>query len=204
LLAPTVLFLENLDLLAHDRELGRAGGRALGELMNQLDGVGGDQHVFTLATTNRLEVVEKALRNRPGRFDRVIEVPPPDAASRLAFLRWRLGPHGLAEDDLAWLTQRTDGETGAALEELVNTALFVALEGAEGEKPGPGDLAADAPIRVTRATVDQAWAQCHLEQGGRWVGFLRGEIRPQAPASAELPRRMVTWATRHFEVTSER
>jgi cell division protease FtsH len=187
LLAPTVLFLENLDLLAHDRELGRAGGRALGELMNQLDGVGGDQHVFTLATTNRLEVVEKALRNRPGRFDRVIEVPPPDAASRLAFLRWRLGPHGLAEDDLAWLTQRTDGETGAALEELANTALFVALEGAEGQQPGPGEpaadapirpaadapvrLAADAPIRVTRATLDQAWAQCHLEQGGRWVGF---------------------------------
>ncbi len=64
-LAPTVVVLEDLDLIAESRDRGNQ-SRLLGELMNQLDGVGGDHRVLTIATTNRLEVVEEAMRNRPG------------------------------------------------------------------------------------------------------------------------------------------
>ena len=72
--SPSVIFLEDLDLFSEDRE-GVVDQLSLGALMNILDGVNQVKNAVTVATTNRLELIEKALSNRPGRFDRVVEVP---------------------------------------------------------------------------------------------------------------------------------
>jgi len=63
MVAPTILFLEDLDLFGGDRE--SHGWLGLGELMNQLDGASDNEDIITIASTNRIDVVEKALRNRP-------------------------------------------------------------------------------------------------------------------------------------------
>ena len=70
--APAVVFLEDLDLFAEEREGNKWMG--LGELMNRLNGAVDNEDIVTIATTNRLDVIEKALRNRPGRFDRIVEI----------------------------------------------------------------------------------------------------------------------------------
>jgi AAA+ superfamily predicted ATPase len=132
-LAPTVLFLEDIDLYGAHRE--RARGEVLGELMNQLDGIVSNEFVVTIATTNRVEEVETAIRNRPGRFDRVLEVPIPDAECRMKMLDMYTKDFlfaGLAGEKKAefmkTLGEKTDGMTGAHIKELVNSAVLTAVE----------------------------------------------------------------------------
>jgi hypothetical protein len=117
--APTVVFLEDLDLFAEDREC--HGGMALGELMNQLDGAVDNEDIVTVATTNRIEVVEKALRNRPGRFDRVLHLGEADGDCRRRLLARLLAKAAVTEPDMIRLVSVTDGYTGAQIEELTNT-----------------------------------------------------------------------------------
>lgn len=135
-LAPTVVVLEDLDMIAESRERGNQ-SRLLGELMNQLDGVGGDHRLLTIATTNRLDVVEEAIRNRPGRFDEVIEITSPDAALRLALLRHRFRLCEVVESDLACLAERLEGATGAVIEEVSNRVIAASLthSGSTVERP---------------------------------------------------------------------
>jgi len=76
-LAPSLLIMEDIDWLATNRNI--AGPNAMTvELMNKLDGIENFEGVVTLATTNMPEKVEEAIKNRPGRFDRVIQVNGPD------------------------------------------------------------------------------------------------------------------------------
>lgn len=128
-LAPAVVFVEDIDILAEDRQSSPR-SLALGELMNQVDGYAGDHAVVTVATTNRLDVVEEACRNRPARFDRMIEIPPPDAASARVMLEQRLAGHRVDPAALARLASDAAGATGAELEEIANTAIMLALEAA--------------------------------------------------------------------------
>jgi len=90
--APAVVFLEDLDLFAEERDSNRWVG--LGELMNQLDGAVEIEDIVTIATTNRLEVIERALRNRPGRFDRVVKLEAMDEECRRTMLARALGRAG--------------------------------------------------------------------------------------------------------------
>ena len=76
-LSPTLMILEDVDGIAMDRE--EMHNTLVIELMNQLDGLEKFENVITLATTNIPEKVEKAIKDRPGRFDRVIQLPKPDA-----------------------------------------------------------------------------------------------------------------------------
>ncbi|MBI5367367.1 MAG: ATP-binding protein [Planctomycetes bacterium] len=156
LLAPTVLFLEDLDILAEDRATSSM-TVGLGELMNQLDGCPGDHEILTIATTNRLEVVEDAIRNRPGRFDRLFEIPPPDRESRSAMLRRRVAGHTVSATDLDWLTRATEDRTGAELEEIVNSALALAFEAA-GTRTTAG-------LRLDRRTLEEALSLCPGDSG---------------------------------------
>lgn len=134
-LAPTILFLEDLDLIAESRE---RGGRAsvLGQLMNELDGLRGDHPLLAIATTNRLEVIEEALRNRPGRFDEVVELGLPGAGEREQMLRHFFRGCRLAGEDLAWLNDRLDDASGAEIERLAQEAIaLAALEEPESSSP---------------------------------------------------------------------
>lgn len=132
-LAPTILFLEDIDLYGTNRETENRG--ILGELMNQLDGVIANESVAVIATTNKPDVVETALRNRPGRFDRIIEVGIPNVVARKKMLtlflenaKLRLRDDNNREKFIDKLVEMTDQFTGAHLAELVKSAVFSAIE----------------------------------------------------------------------------
>jgi transitional endoplasmic reticulum ATPase len=100
----------------------------LGELMNQLDGLVENHYVVVIATTNKVDALEKALRNRPGRFDRVIDIPPPDNAARLKMLELYANKHKMEDVNLAEIAEKTEKYTGAHIKELVNTAIITAID----------------------------------------------------------------------------
>jgi cell division protease FtsH len=127
-LAPTIMLLEDLDLYAGDRS-GNHNPALLGELMNGLDGVQDNTDIITIATTNNKEVLEKALLDRPGRFDICIDFPLPDVAERLQMIK--TFSNGLLDESLPYLeniAKEFSKKTGAQVRELVNMSIIFALD----------------------------------------------------------------------------
>lgn len=126
--SPTILFLEDLDLYGSERK-SNSDDSILGELMNQLDGLVENHFVIVIATTNKVKEVEDALRNRPGRFDRVLEIPKPNLVCRTRMLE--LFTKDLILDpavDLKIVARACKDYTGAHVKELVNTAIMDAID----------------------------------------------------------------------------
>ena len=120
-MSPVVVFLEDMDLYADDRTTHSDNAR-LGSLMNILDGVNWVKNAVTVATTNRLNLIEKALCNRPGRFDRVVEIGDLDADNRKRMLSNRIGKrYTITEELLNILVEQTSTWSGAEIEEFVHT-----------------------------------------------------------------------------------
>ncbi len=134
--APTILFFEDFDLVARDRYDGGR-GEIVGEFLSCLDGIDSKGGIITIATTNNLKAIEPALRDRPNRFDCVLEVPPMRLGERERFLkRWRVR-HGGDFDAHQW-ARRTRRFTGAQMNELCRLAVFEAIEdrvAAGGRRP---------------------------------------------------------------------
>jgi transitional endoplasmic reticulum ATPase len=128
--APAVIFIDEIDALATARGLGGdslVGERVVAQLLAEMDGVKALENVVVIAATNRPDLVDPALL-RPGRFDRIIYVPPPDFRARLEVLLIHTKATPLAKDvDLEELARRTEGYSGADLELLVREATFLAL-----------------------------------------------------------------------------
>lgn len=118
--SPCIVILEDLDLFGVDRDLGGDIHR-LGTLMNILDGVNSINNSITVATTNRLDTIEKALRNRPGRFDRIVEIPSLDDKLRRKMIQNRLSDWDISENNLDYIISKTDEWTGAQVQEFINT-----------------------------------------------------------------------------------
>lgn len=106
---------------------GDAGLRLLASLLTEMDGMELATGVLVLAATNRPGALDSALL-RPGRFDVVLYVPPPDAAGRLEILRLHTAAMPLAVDvDLEALAGDTEGFTGAELAGVCREAAIAAL-----------------------------------------------------------------------------
>ena len=129
-ISPSVLFLEDIDLYGTGR--GTGDDSVLGELMNQLDGLIENEFMVVVATTNCPEKIEEAVRNRPGRFDRVIHIGKPDYACRRKILLEYSKGFNFNVPDIAGfldiLADKTDGFTGAHLKDLASTAVMDAVE----------------------------------------------------------------------------
>jgi len=119
-ISPCVIILEDLDLFSQDRAMG-SGNLTLGSLMNILDGVNSVKNAVTIGTTNRIDTIESALRNRPGRFDRVIEIPRLNSDLREKMISERIEKWEKEEDIITYIVKNTDDWTGAELQELINT-----------------------------------------------------------------------------------
>ncbi|WP_406639285.1 AAA family ATPase [Amycolatopsis sp. WGS_07] len=146
-LQPSVMVLEDVDLIAEDRDLAHGPTPLLFSLLDAMDGVGGDADVTFLLTTNRASSLEKALADRPGRVDLAVEVPLPDAAGREALLR--LYSRGLElTADLAPVVEATDGVTASFMKELLRRASLRALA-----------LRPDDPVRVGDPELSEALAE---------------------------------------------
>ncbi|WP_243680181.1 AAA family ATPase, partial [Vulcanisaeta souniana] len=110
--------------------------RIVAQLLAEMDGVSRLDNVVVIAATNRPDIVDPALL-RPGRFDRIIYVPPPDLRARFEILKIHTKNMPLARDvDLEELAKMTEGYTGADIEILTREAGLLAMReinGAGGE-----------------------------------------------------------------------
>jgi cell division protease FtsH len=130
--APCIVFIDEIDAVGRQRGVGLGGGndereQTLNQLLSEMDGFSTEHgKVIVLAATNRPDVLDKALL-RPGRFDRIIEVPYPDLMSREQILlvhskSVKLSP----EVDLKQIARGTPGFSGADLENLINESALIA------------------------------------------------------------------------------
>lgn len=127
--APAVLFFDEIDALGQKRSNLRhsAGRNIVNQLLAELDSVGSDnKNVFVLAATNHPWDVDTALR-RPGRFDRVVLVLPPDAEARAAILKLHMQDRPMQDVDLEQIARQTDFYSGADLAHVVETAVEHAM-----------------------------------------------------------------------------
>ena len=128
--APCILFFDELDAIGLKRsQLSHSAGRnVVNQLLAELDGIGSrNEGVFTLGATNHPWDVDSALL-RPGRFDRLALVAPPDQKAREAILQYHLRDRPVGSLDLATLARRTDGFSGADLAHVCETAAELAME----------------------------------------------------------------------------
>ena len=135
-LAPSVVVVEDVDLIAQDRGFSPMGNPLLFSLLDAMDGVAADADVTFVLTTNRVAVLEEALTQRPGRIDLAVEIPRPDAAGRRRLIELYAGGATVAAD-LDPVVAATEGATASAIKELMRRAVLRALE---------ADPVADPPV----------------------------------------------------------
>ena len=130
-MAPSIVFIDEIDAVGRRRGAGLGGGhdereQTLNQLLVEMDGFGKNEGVIVMAATNRKDILDPALL-RPGRFDRQIYVGAPDWRGREAILKVHAKDKPLSEDvNLANLARATAGFTGADLENLLNEAALLA------------------------------------------------------------------------------
>lgn len=138
---PSVLFFDEVEAIGASRQqIRNSPGKSLvNQLLAEMDGVSSkNDNVLVMAATNAPWHVDSALR-RPGRFDRVLFVPPPDEAARLEILRLGLRERPVAKDvNIGDLARRTAEYSGADLAELIDRATEAPLnEAMRGGEPRP-------------------------------------------------------------------
>jgi cell division protease FtsH len=143
--APCIVFIDEFDSLGGRRGRPNRSGEeevTLNQLLVEMDGMAGSNGVIWMAATNREDMLDPAVR-RPGRFDRIVEVPLPTAADRLEILKIHAAGVPLGPDvDLERLALLTVGHSGAELANLLNEAAIIAVQ-------DDGDV-------ITNAHVEQA------------------------------------------------
>ncbi len=128
--APVIVFFDEIDAIAPARGFtadSHVTERIVSQLLTEMDGIVRLENVIVIAATNRPDILDPALL-RPGRFDRLIYVPPPDKQARMEILRIHTKDMPLADDvDLEEIAGITEGYSGADLEALVREAALQAL-----------------------------------------------------------------------------
>ncbi|MEU3826334.1 ATP-dependent zinc metalloprotease FtsH [Streptomyces sp. SID486] len=132
--APSIIFIDEIDTIGRARGGGASVGghdereQTLNQILTEMDGFSGAEGVIVIAATNRADILDPAL-TRPGRFDRVVQVSPPDRGGREAILEIHTRDIPLADDvDLAQVARTTPGMTGADLANLANEAALLAVK----------------------------------------------------------------------------
>ncbi|WP_460106503.1 ATP-dependent zinc metalloprotease FtsH [Streptomyces sp. YKOK-J1] len=152
--APSIIFIDEIDTIGRVRGGGASMSghdereQTLNQILTEMDGFSGSEGVIVIAATNRADILDPAL-TRPGRFDRVVSVAPPDRGGREAILRIHTREMPLAGDvDLTQLARVTPGMTGADLANLANEGALLAVKGKRDQ--------------VTRADLSEALEKVQL------------------------------------------
>ncbi|WP_010478376.1 proteasome-activating nucleotidase [Thermococcus zilligii] len=129
--APTIIFIDEIDAIGAKRLDETTGGerevnRTLMQLLAEMDGFDPRGNVKVIAATNRPDILDPALL-RPGRFDRLIEVPLPDFHGRLEILKVQTKRMNLKNVDLAVIAELTEGASGADLKAIATEAGMFAI-----------------------------------------------------------------------------
>jgi len=129
--APSIIFFDELDSVAPRRGMGSDDGAAsehvISQLLTEMDGIEALVNVVVIGASNRPDMIDPAIL-RPGRFDRLIFVPPPDHATRLQILKIHTRNMPLAEGvDIDQITSQAAGYSGADLEAVCREAGLISL-----------------------------------------------------------------------------
>jgi cell division protease FtsH len=126
-LSPATVVLEDVDLVAEERTMfGHGQNSMIAALLNEMDAVDNAADVVFILTTNRADLLEPALANRPGRVDQAIEVGLPDAECRDRLIHLYGASLGLTNTQREALVRRLDGVTAAFVKELMRRATVLA------------------------------------------------------------------------------
>src|SRR5438445_3306465 len=141
LLQPSMVVIEDVDLIARDREdMGPCEESMLNGLLNEMDGLKQDADILFILTTNRPEQLEAALASRPGRIDQAIEVPLPDEIGREKLVRLYGRGLPLGEAVVAEAAQRTKGVSAAFIKELMRRVAQASIARDGGTSVESGDI----------------------------------------------------------------
>jgi len=157
-----MVVLEDVDLIAMDRDFSEGSNPLLFTLLDAMDGVGSDADVTFVLTTNRADVLEHALADRPGRVDLAIEIPRPDAVCREKLLRLYTRDVTL-DGDTSAVVAATEGVTASYIKELVRRAVLAALR------------AGDRPLVLRAAHFDEVLAEMNAQHQSLTRSLLGGE-----------------------------
>ena len=129
--APCIIFFDEIDAIAPKRggDFGdsHVTERLISQLLTELDGLEILTNVVVIGATNRPDIVDAALL-RPGRFDRLLYVPPPDRDSRIQIIKIHIKKKPLDDSvDIEKLADQTEGYTGADIASLSSAAVMLAL-----------------------------------------------------------------------------
>jgi proteasome regulatory subunit len=129
--APAIVFIDEIDAVGSTRTNDGTSGsaevqRTLMQLLAEMDGFDTRGDVRIMAATNRVDMLDPALL-RPGRFDRIIEIPLPDARGRLEILKIHSGKMQLFGVDLNEIVEMTEDTTGAELQAICREAGMMAV-----------------------------------------------------------------------------
>jgi ATP-dependent 26S proteasome regulatory subunit len=182
-LAPSMVVIEDVDLIAEDRGMYPGQHPLLFQLLNEMDGLAEDADVVFVLTTNRADLLEPALAARPGRVDQAVELTLPDADGRLALVELYRGGLDLTEG-IGDVVERTDGVTASFLKELLRRAALIA--GDRLPAVSATDLATaldellDTRSAMTRTLLGGG---ARTETSLHWPGGTEGEGGAPGPAA---------------------
>ncbi|NTV62560.1 MAG: ATP-binding protein [Oscillochloris sp.] len=162
---PALVLLEDVDLVFASREH-NAYNTILGEFMDELDGFGAKHHVLFVLTTNAIERVEAAIKDRPGRISQCVYFGPPGPALRRHYLERMLEAYPLATCQVDTLVAKTEGVSQAFLKEL----LYRSVQRASAEQPAESP----AEVRLVDTHLEEALAEMLAgagPAGRRIIGF---------------------------------
>ncbi len=159
--SPCIIFFDEIDSVAPVR--GSSAGdsqvteRVISQFLTELDGLEELRNVVIIAATNRPDIIDSAVL-RPGRFDRLLYVPPPDLEARKQIFSIRTKKTPLGEDvKLDELARLTEGYTGADIASVCNTAMMSALRELIGKAKDAEEAKKKAKgLKVSRKDFDEA------------------------------------------------
>ena len=134
--APSIIFLDEIDAIGAKRLDGSTSGdrevqRTLMQLLAELDGFDVLENVKIIAATNRPDILDEALL-RPGRFDRVIEIPIPDEVGRKAIFKLNIDKMSTKKIQLKQIVDKTNGFSGAEIKATCVEAGMIAIRQGRG------------------------------------------------------------------------
>ena len=159
--SPCIIFFDEIDSVAPTR--GSSVGdshvteRVISQFLTEMDGLEELRNVVIIAATNRPDIIDSALL-RPGRFDRLLFVPPPDLEARKQIFKIHTRKTPLADDvNLDDLARKTDGYTGADIASLANTGVMLALREHISKAKDPEDAKKRAKgLKVAKRHFEEA------------------------------------------------
>lgn len=165
--APCIVFFDEIDALVPargaDASDSHVAARVLSQFLSEMDGIEELKGVLVLGATNRRDLLDPAIL-RPGRFDRLVEIPPPDQAGRKQIFAVHLRNKPLAaEPDLDELAALADGFSGADIEAVCRNAALEAVR--QVIEAGGGQCVEEASIAITAEHLRRGLAEIRNSQG---------------------------------------